>query len=182
LLGNGDGTFQPAIAAAPIGQMSAIVIKDVNGDGKLDQVAGAIAGGVAVFLGNGDGTFQTATSVLATGSFAVAGVNGDGKPDLISSQTFTQVFLGNGDGTFTLKSSVFGSLPLNSPSLLVADFNGDGKADLAVNNTLLFGNGDGTFQGNPALTLGDTDVFGSTVQDGGNPVLPGAVGDFGSEP
>jgi hypothetical protein len=180
LLGNGDGTFQPAIATPPEGQLSAVVVKDVNGDGKLDLIAGGSAG-VAVFLGNGDGTFQAPISVPATGSFAVADVNGDGKPDLVSSETFTQVFLGNGDGTFTLKSSVFGSLPLNSPSLLVADFNGDGKADLAVNNTLLFGNGDGTFQGNPALALEDAGVFGSTVQGGENPLLPGAVGDFNGD-
>ena len=181
LLGNGDGTFQPAIATPPEGQMSALVVKDVNGDGKLDVIA-SDGLGVLVFLGNGDGTFPNPSIVPATGSIAVADVNGDGKPDLISSQTLTQVFLGNGDGTFTLKSSVFGSLPSPaSPSLLVADFNGDGKADLAVNNTLLFGNGDGTFQGNPALALGDTGVFGSTAQGGGNPLLQGAVGDFNGD-
>jgi hypothetical protein len=180
LLGNGDGTFQPAMGTLPAGQVSAIVVKDVNGDGKLDLIV-SDGLGVSVLLGNGDGTFQNSNGVPAPGSIAVADVNGDGKPDLISSDTFTQVFLGNGDGTFTLKSSVFGSLPLNSPSLLVADFNGDGKADLAVNNTLLFGNGDGTFQGNPALALGDTGVFGSTAQGGGNPVLQGAVGDFNGD-
>jgi FG-GAP-like repeat/FG-GAP repeat len=181
LPGNGDGTFQPAIANLPIGQISAIVVKDVNGDGKLDLVAGG-TGGVAVLLGNGDGTFQALISVPAPGPFAVADVDGDGKPDLISSGTFTQVFLGNGDGTFTPKSSVFGSLPSPaSPSLLVADFNGDGKADLAVNNTLLFGNGDGTFQGNPVLAFQDAGVFGYTVPGGGNPLLPGAVGDFNGD-
>jgi hypothetical protein len=181
LLGNGDGTFQPAIATPQEGPMSAIVIKDVNGDGKLDVIANDGLG-VLVFLGRGDGTFPNPSVVPATGSIAVADANGDGKPDLISSQTFTQVFLGNGDGTFTLKSSAFGALPSpTSPSLLVADFNGDGKADLAVNNTLLFGNGDGTFQGNPALALADSGVFGSTAQGGENPLLPGAVGDFNGD-
>ena len=177
LLGNGDGTFRPGIATPPQGQMSAIVVRDVNGDGKLDVIV-SDGLGVFVFLGNGDGTFPNPSIVPATGSIAVADVNGDGKPDLISSETFTQVFLGNGDGTFTLKSSVFGILPLNSPSLLVADFNGDGKADLAVNNTLLFGNGDGTFQGSPAVALRDPGVFSLVGSAGGNPLLEGAIGDF----
>ncbi len=181
LLGNGDGTFQPATATPPTGQMSAIVVKDVNGDGKLDVIA-SDGLGVFVFLGNGDGTFPNPSIVPATGSIAVADVNGDGKPDLISSQTFTQVFLGNGDGTFTLKSGVFGSLPSPaSPSLLVADFNGDGKADLAVNNMLLFGNGDGTFQGSPAVALGDPGVFSLVGPAGGNPLLLGAIGDFNGD-
>ncbi len=181
LLGNGDGTFQPAIATPPEGQMSAIVVKDVNGDGKLDLIASDSLG-VLVFLGNGDGTFPNPSVVPATGSIAVTDVNGDGKPDLISSQTFTQVFLGNGDGTFTLKSSVFGSLPLNSPSLLVADFNGDGKADLAVNNTAAIRERRRHFSRQPGGCLRRRWCFlARTAPAGGNPLLLGAIGDFNGD-
>src|SRR5271168_1437278 len=71
LLGNGDGTFQSAVAYGSGGQESiSVAIADVNGDAKLDViVANGCAGNnncnngsVSVLLGNGDGTFQTAVA------------------------------------------------------------------------------------------------------------------------
>ncbi len=62
LLGNGDGTFQPALQYAVGSFPGAIVAGDFNGDGRLDL---AVSGsdGVQVLLGNGNGTFQPATTV-----------------------------------------------------------------------------------------------------------------------
>src|SRR5439155_1512105 len=54
LLGNGDGTFQPAVNSGPGGGP---VVADINGDGKLDLVTGG-----SVLLGNGDGTFKPAVN------------------------------------------------------------------------------------------------------------------------
>lgn len=93
LLGNGDGTFQPALNYDSGGLFtSSVAVADVNGDGKPDLlVANDCAdpncdGSVDVLLGNGDGTFQTGVSYLTGGndafSIAVGDVNGDGKPDL----------------------------------------------------------------------------------------------------
>jgi hypothetical protein len=88
LLGNGDGTFQTAVAYGSGGnEAESVAVADVNGDGKPDVVVANFSGGtVGVLLGNGDGTFQTAVALGSGGestSVAVADLNGDGKPDLV---------------------------------------------------------------------------------------------------
>ena len=60
----------------------------MNGDGKTDLVIGYATGGcVSVMFGNGNGTFGPKTQ-YAVGSnpvaVAVADVNGDGIPDIIT--------------------------------------------------------------------------------------------------
>ena len=65
------------------------------------------------------------------------------------------IVLGIGDGTF--QSTTIGP-PLHVLPRLVADFNLDGKPDLLVSGStsplILFGNGDGTFQGGPDVAIG----------------------------
>jgi len=156
LLGNGDGTFQPAVTYDSGGyNASSIAIADVNGDGKPDllvanrcgQATCTTDGSVAVLLGNGDGTFKTAVTYDSGGmlanSVAVADMNGDGKPDLVVANECTptncsllsgtglvSVLLGNGDGTF--QSAVTYNAGGNAYSVAVGDLNGDGKLDVAV--------------------------------------------------
>lgn len=88
LLGNGDGTFRPAVTYSPSGaNPTAIAIADVSGDGQPDLVVGIWSGGVAVLFGNGDGTFEPAvthtTGGVQVSDVAIADVNLDGKRDLI---------------------------------------------------------------------------------------------------
>jgi hypothetical protein len=169
-LGNGDGTFQPAVSYGSGGEdpYSAIVA-DVNGDGKPDLIVtnqGILNGSIGVLLGNGDGTFQQAVSYDSGGqeaySTAVADVNGDGKPDLVVVNFYVGngnewdgsvgVLLGNGDGTF-LPAVTYSSGGSNGSSIAVSDLNGDGKPDLLVGSgvlSILWGRGDGTFQ--PAVS------------------------------
>ncbi len=164
LLGNGDGTFQPAVTCPGLGFWS-VAVADVNGDGKPDLIADSqFSNDVAVALGNGDGTFQSPVSygAGATGPLgvAVADVNGDGRPDLLvanlwiawpNTEGSVGVLLGNGDGTFQ-PAVIYDSGGTEAYSVAVADLNGDGKADLVVANSgsgtvgVLLGNGDGTFQ------------------------------------
>jgi FG-GAP-like repeat len=85
--------------------------------------------------------FQPPT-YAGSGNVFVADFNGDGKPDILTSDGTMN--LGNGDGTFKTGTAVSGGV------LAVADFNGDGKPDVLQQGTgtllVLLGNGDGTFQ------------------------------------
>jgi hypothetical protein len=91
LLGNGNGTFQAAVAYDSGGSGAvSVAVADVNGDGKPDLLVAnfcdcSSSGAVGVLLGKGHGIFAHPVSLLpdATNSVAVADVNGDGKPDLL---------------------------------------------------------------------------------------------------
>lgn len=142
-LGNGDGTFTPAMGSPiPLGQsLSAIVVADFNGDGKLDvAVTDSSANDVYILLGNGDGTFgNPGTIPVGKGPDAiVAGdFNSDGKVDLAIANSIDNtvtLLLGNGDGTFTQASGSPYSVGKQPYQIVAADFNGDGKLDLAVAN------------------------------------------------
>ena len=161
LLGNGDGTFQPVVFPSNLATFQTQSVADVNNDGKVDLIASS--GQVA--LGNGDGTFNVlpATPCQGTGGTAtcvlgaVADLNGDGKPDIVvynqQNTLLAQIYLGSGDGTFTDFSNylpqmiLYNAMAPLSAGLAVGDFNSDGKPDIAFDDSVLIGNGDGTFQG-----------------------------------
>jgi hypothetical protein len=171
LLGNGDGTFETQ-KTVPVGtSLSALAVADVNGDGKADIIVSANTFGdtVSVLLSNGDGTFTpdpSSSPGLPLGTFAVgngpealavADLNGDGLPDIITANYLddtVSVLLNNGNGTFqTQQTFATGYRP---SAVAVGDVNGDGIPDLVVPNqgsrsapantvSVLLGNGDGTF-------------------------------------
>lgn len=88
MLGNGDGTFQPAVDYTTQVYPFAVQAGDFNRDGKLDlAVVSFEESTVDLFLGNGDGTFQSYVP-YATGEgpvqLAVADLNGDHAPDIVT--------------------------------------------------------------------------------------------------
>ena len=157
LLGNGNGTFQPAVVYdSGGGGPTSIAIGNLNGDGKRDVVVAnqgcptlnALC--VGVLLGNGDGTLRPVVPYAYGGGLwgggnglpiVVADVNGDGKPDVVvvsqtdrnSGDGLVSVLLARGDGTF-LPAMTYDSGGFAAFSASVADVNGDGKLDVVVFN------------------------------------------------
>jgi hypothetical protein len=179
LLGNGDGSLQPAVNIAfPELSPSFVVTADFNNDGNPDLVSFSswcpnfANAPLVTYLGKGDDTFQAAVTSNITGlsscgslNAMVAGdFNGDGNLDIgmlltDNSGPLIAVMLGNGDGTF--------QAPVSTPApggratwMAVGDINKDGKLDAVVvqyQNDLIqvfLGNGDGTFKAPTSLATG----------------------------
>ena len=167
-MGNGDGTFQPAVNYDTGGSGScSIVAADFNRDGKMDlAVTNAYSNTVSIFLGNGDGTFHSAVT-YSTGSepnaIVAADFNGDGKIDLAIANygdNTVSILLGNGDGTFPQTPSNTYSTGTGPTSIAAGDFDANGTMDLATANynantvSVFLGNGDGTFTAHNDIATG----------------------------
>jgi hypothetical protein len=129
----------------PIG--GARVAADFNGDGRPDiAFINNWGSGVLVRLGQGDGSFRKIGDDplpeprmedpdvgIATDMLIAADLNGDGRVDLVASDTSghdVSVRFGNGDGSFAPDSRYpVGSIP---SQILLADLTGDGSLDLVV--------------------------------------------------
>jgi VCBS repeat protein/FG-GAP repeat protein len=153
LLGNGDGTFQPAVTQQVPFRPTSLAAGDFNDDGKIDLAVAAKPNvfefATFVLLGTGDGRFNFAPNLqnpvhrgygFGESSVAAADLNNRGELDLIglipnlgSPPSQARLTLGKGDGTFQDAVSI--QLALVPNSLAVGDFNGDKLPDLVVINS-----------------------------------------------
>jgi len=166
--------FAPPQRHAAGANPAAVVIADLDGNGRLDlAAANSGAGSVSVFL-NGQAGFHGRRD-YETGfvpySLACGDLNGDGKQDLATANydlDSVSVLLNRGDGTFApAVDYTAGTFPV---SIALGDLNGDGKPDLVTANSgsdtvsVLLNTGDGSYapplayataKGPLAVALGD---------------------------
>jgi hypothetical protein len=187
-LGNGDGTFTAGQRYGSIYGGQNIGVSDLDGDGNPDLIVGfsdphgfgpgSGAGSYVYFLlGRGDGTFAGATWDQALGiasglgpAFAVADLNGDLKPDIVTTNNVSGLSLytltGNGDGTFA--PGFTGAISANNagypPLVLAGNLNGDANIDAIVGITTQSATLTGNGMGDLAVFLGNGhDSFGSEI-------------------
>ncbi|MFO0930427.1 MAG: FG-GAP-like repeat-containing protein [Gemmataceae bacterium] len=191
-LGNGDGTFGPAVVVGPGEFLSTVALVDLNGDGRLDLLS--LSGDtdlLRIQLGAGDGTFAPAAKVRVGGNpraMTVADLNGDGRLDVATANEVAatvSVLLGVGDGTFLPRHDFVTGLGSYGLSLVAADLTGDGVVDLAAADEdtavvqVLRGRGDGTFQAAGTMAVDERPNGLAAGDFNGDGLLDLATGNYG---
>jgi VCBS repeat protein len=155
LLGDGAGSFAPAVRTFAGGQLIAVAAADVDRDGDLDLVACARAtGDVVTFLGAGDGTFSAGprTAIGANlSAIHVRDLDGDGFPDVLAARDVPAAFVrqlrGDGMGGFAAVADY--AIIGRAYDIATADLDGDGATDMIVADAsrvgILRGDGAGGF-------------------------------------
>jgi hypothetical protein len=178
--GNGDGTFAPpqlVYLPGTWGEPWSVAVADLDSDGRLDVVVATETSGgndYGVTVRRGDGSVANLPGYGSrfagfTNTLAIADVNGDGHPDIVStiwSTVEVLVNLGTGNGSFAGPVAYAAGTAPQSPA--VADINGDGMLDLVIANegrwdgadyvdkgvSVLLGHGNGSFAAPEHFTTG----------------------------
>ncbi|MBC7835276.1 MAG: VCBS repeat-containing protein [Phycisphaerales bacterium] len=148
-LGNGDGTFGPAISSPIQPRGLRLTIADYNVDGNLDLMwlFGSHPSVARISFGDGQGSFGVYTEytmLRQDESVAFGDITGDGAPEFFAGFRpqldpapggVLSWLPNNGDGTFGERQDRYiQSQPLNPAvnAIAVADFDRDGDNDVAV--------------------------------------------------
>lgn len=198
LLGNGTGSFNPAVNYTVPSTVYSVAAGDLNHDSRPDLAStSASTGTISVLLNTcGQPTpTVTPTAVACTvpsfgpatnypvgtqpNSVSSADFNHDGAPDLATANNGSEnvsILLNNGSGGFGTANNIqIGKGPL---SVMAGDFNNDNNPDLAVSSTggngdihVLLGNGTGGFGTPTPYPSGSTpygDIRVADVNEDGN--------------
>jgi hypothetical protein len=157
LLGNGDGSFQPAVTTpVEANYDDPILSGDLDNDGK-DDIVFVHYGYLEVFLSAGNGAFAPpadyADGADNVGAAVLWDVNGDHHPDIVVADKINgsvSILLGNGDGTFQPFTQA--NLPGPFDRGTLADVNGDGTVDLITSSYVFLGVPGGFDSGTPLST------------------------------
>jgi hypothetical protein len=148
----GGGTFSAPVEYVTDSTTHVIQIADLNGDGRMDLVAGCTRSRLDVILNTGNGQFAPKTSYVCNAptppetsgtiwafQISAGDLNGDGAADLavVFGDTGKLTFLLNqGDGTLPTSVAVptpgFNHAAQSPRSVVLADMNEDGTADFVV--------------------------------------------------
>ncbi len=109
-----------------------VALSDLDGDGRMDLVAGG-PNQIVPLLQLGDGSFMAMTPIAAAPKQIVCGdVDGDGDIDIACTDTErVQVFAQSGDGMFVRRPPL---LLQSARQLALGDLDGDGTQDLVVSS------------------------------------------------
>jgi hypothetical protein len=184
LYSNGDGTFQsPQNVSLPKNiSAGSFIVSDLNNDGITDlayvsnDTTTAKGYTVQVLLGNSSGSFTTgsSTSIALLGGLssivhpalvAFKSSTSNNATDLAVLGDGTTILIGDGKGGFTTGQSFLFT------GQVVPQADSSGKTSLIVSTSsgaaILAGNGDGTFQGPPAIPIGSTGYIAADVNGDG---------------
>lgn len=150
-LGNGGGTFTAAgsaVTTASVLSPSEAEVADFNQDG-IPDVAVNVSGQITVLLGHGDGTFNSPSYIANPGNlfyagFAVADMDGDGRPDVIytaqSPSGSVLAYIGLTKPMMRASTAPIAIAPTVGQHLVVAKYSGDSTSTSAVSSPItLFG-------------------------------------------
>jgi hypothetical protein len=136
-LNRGRGEFSIPRNFGIAGEPTGLAAADIDGDGDIDLIAAASRpASLSAFRNLGDGGFDVAfrevlTPLEALGDFGAADIDGDGKVDVVltDSSNVLSILRGDGDGRFALERR-----PLedgaSASAVALADFDGEGAIDL----------------------------------------------------
>ncbi|HXM39772.1 MAG TPA: VCBS repeat-containing protein [Bryobacteraceae bacterium] len=176
LLGNGNGTFQAPQSYSRPGNVYALAVGSLTKDGPPGIVlAHSYTTDVELYFGDGAGGFSGPYTVNLSAdlsyffTLAIGDVNGDGIPDLVSSNGY--VAYGEGGGRFT-ESFSYPNATGTPANVVLTDLRNDGRTDIVTGGyygvSVVLSDGNGKFRDGVWTSVTDVLGCGTTADFNGD--------------